>query len=113
MVVSLTGGQVHDIKQAEALVAQVEPQALLADKGYDADAFIECLEVCAITPVIPPKSNCKVKRNCDFALYRERNLIERFFNVIKHSRGLATRYEKPARNFLAGIHLVCALSWLK
>ena len=113
LAVSLTGGQVHDIKQAETLVAQVEPKALLADKAYDADAFIECLEVRAITPVIPPKSNRKVKRSCDFALYRERNLIERFFNVIKHFRGNATRYEKTARNFLAGIHLVCALSWLK
>ena len=113
MVVSLTGGQTHDITQAEALAAQVEPQALLADKAYDADAFIESLEARAITPVIPPKSNRKAKRDCDFALYAERNLIERFFNIIKHFRGIATRYEKTARNFLAGIHLVCALSWLK
>ena len=113
MVVSLTGGQTHDITQAEALAAQVEPQALLADKAYDSDAFIESLEVRAITPVIPPKSNRKAKRDCDFALYAERNLIERFFNIIKHFRGIATRYEKTARNFLAGIHLVCALSWLK
>ena len=113
LVVSLTGGQTHDITQAEALAAQVEPQALLADKAYDADAFIESLEARAITPVIPPKSNRKAKRDCDFALYRERNLIERFFNIIKHFRAIATRYEKTARNFLAGIHLVCALSWLK
>ena len=113
MVVSLTGGQTHDITQAEALAAQVEPQALLADKAYDSDAFIESLEVRAIQPVIPPKSNRKAKRDCDFALYAERNLIERFFNIIKHFRGIATRYEKTARNFLAGIHLVCALVWLK
>ena len=107
LAVSLTGGQVHDIKEAEGLVAQIEPQALLADKGYDSDALIESLEVRAITPVIPPKSNRKVKRHCDFALYAERNLIERFFNIIKHFRGIATRYEKTARNFLAGTHLVC------
>ena len=113
MAVSLTGGQVHDIKQAEELVAQVEPQALLADKGYDSDALIESLEARAITPVIPPKSNRATKRYCDFALYAERNLIERFFNIIKHFRGIATRYEKTARNFLAGIHLVCSLAWLK
>ena len=79
MALSLTGGQVHDIAQAEALAAQVEPDALLADKGYDCDGFIESLKVRAITPVIPPKSNRKVKRDCDFALYAERNLIERFF----------------------------------
>ena len=113
MAISLTGGQAHDITQAEILAAQVEPKALLADKGYDADSFIESLRVRAIAAVIPPKSNRKIKRDCDFALYRERNLVERFFNIIKHFRAIATRYEKTARNFLAGLHLVCALAWLK
>ena len=113
MALSLTGGHVHDITQAERLAAQVEPEALIGDKGYDADGFIRSLEVRAIKPVIPPKSNRKVKRDCDFALYAERNLVERFFNTIKHFRGIATRYEKTARNYLAGLHLVCALAWLK
>lgn len=113
LALSLTGGNAHDITQAETLAAQVEPEALLADKGYDADSFIKSLEQRAIKPVIPPKSNRKVKRDCDFALYAERNLIERFFNTIKHFRGIATRYEKTARNFLAGLHLVCAITWLK
>ena len=113
LALSLTGGQVHDITQAEALAAQVEPGALIADKGYDADHFVDSLKVRAITPVIPPKSNRKTKRDCDFALYAERNLVERFFNAIKHFRGIATRYEKTARSYLAGLHLVCALAWLK
>ncbi len=113
LALSLTGGQVHDITQAEALTALVEPEALLADKGYDADHFVESLTVRAIKTVIPPKSNRKIKRDCDFALYRERNLVERFFNTIKNFRAIATRYEKTARNFLAGLHLVCALVWLK
>jgi transposase len=113
LALSLTGGQVHDITQAETLAAKVQPEALLGDKGYDADSFIEALEVRAIEPVIPPKSHRKIKRNCDFALYAERNLIERFFNFIKQFRGIATRYEKTARNFLAGLHLACAIAWLK
>ena len=113
MAVSLTGGQVHDIKEAEGLVAQIEPQALLADKGYDSDEFVESLGLRSITPVIPPKSNRKTKRHCDFALYCERNLVEKFFNLLKQFRGIATRYEKTARNFLAGVHLACALVWLK
>ena len=113
LALSLTGGQVHDITQAEALLSLVAPQALLADKGYDADHFVDSLAVRAIKVVIPPKSNRSIKRDCDFALYCERNLVERFFNVIKHFRAIATRYEKTARNFLAGIHLVCALAWLK
>ena len=86
---------------------------MLADKGYDSDAFLARLQARAITAVIPPKSIRIVKRDCDFALYRERNLVERFFNTIKHFRGIATRYEKTARNFLAALHLVGALSWLK
>ena len=97
LALSLTGGQVHDITQAETLAAEIEPGALLADKGYDADSFIKSLEVRAITPVIPPKSNRKIKRDGDFALYAERNLIERFFNSIKHFRAIATRYEKTAQ----------------
>ena len=113
LALSLTGGQVHDITQADALLALVEPQALLADKGYDADHFVESLTARAIEVVIPPKSNRKVKRDCDFALYCERNIVERFFNTIKHFRAIATRYEKTAQNFLAGLHLACALAWLK
>ena len=105
MALSLTGGQVHDITQAKALAAEVQPQALLGDKGYDADSFIQNLKVRAIKPVIPPKSKQPH--------YAERNLIERFFQFIKQFRGIATRYEKTARNFLAGLHLVCALPWLK
>jgi transposase len=113
LALSLTGGQVHDITQAEPLLALVEPAALLADKGYDAGRFVDGLTARGIKVVIPPKSNRKVKRDCDFALYCERNLVERFFCTIKHFRAIATRYEKTARNFLAGLHLVCALAWLK
>ena len=83
---------------------------MLADIGYNADSFIESLILRSIKPVIPPKSNRKIKREYDFALYAERNLVARFFNTIKHFRGIAKRYEKTARNFLAGIHLVCALA---
>jgi transposase len=113
LALSLTGGQTHDITQAETLIAEVEPDALLADKGYDSDGFIASLERREIAVVIPPKANRKTKRACDYALYAERNLIERFFQYIKQFRGIATRYEKTARNFLAGLHLVCALAWLK
>ena len=74
---------------------------------------VESLTARAIEVVIPPKSNRKVKRDCDFALYCERNIVERFFNMIKHFRAIATRYEKTAQNFLAGLHLACALAWLK
>jgi putative transposase len=101
----LTPGQAHDLTCAEPLIENADPDALIADKAYDADPFVETLERRAITPVIPPKANRKTKRACDFALYRERNLIERFFNQLKHFRAVATRYDKLARNFLAGVQL--------
>jgi len=60
-----------------------------------------------------PKPIEKSSVNVIHTLYRERNRIERFFNIIKQFQGIATRYEKTARNFLAGLHLVCAPVWVK
>ena len=105
----LTAGQAHDLTCAEPLLDAVDPEALLGDKAFDADSFIDTLTRRDITPVIPPKANRKAPRSCDFALYCERNLIERFFNKLKHFRAIATRYDKLARNFLAGIQLACAI----
>jgi transposase len=105
----LTPGQDHDLTCAKPLLENADPDALLADKAYDADSLIDSLEQRAITPVIPPKANRKVKRDCDFVLYCERNLIERFFNKIKHYRAIATRYDKLARNFLAAVQLIAAI----
>ena len=105
----LTPGQAHDLTGAEALLDTVAPRALLGDKAYDADPLLDRLAQRAITAVIPPKANRKTPRRCDFALYCERNLIERFFNKLKHFRAIATRYDKLARNFLAGVQLACAM----
>jgi transposase len=79
----------------------------------EAYPFIEHREVRRIKPVIPPRAHRTTPRECDFALYSERNLAERFFTSSKHVRAIATRYERTARNVLAGVHLVCALAWLK
>ena len=105
--VMLSPGQDHDLTCAESLIEAVDPGALIADKAFDADPFIGALDARAITPVIPPKSNRKTPRRCDFALYCERNLIERFFNKLKQFRAIATRYDKLAKIFLAGVQLAC------
>ena len=104
----LTPGQAHDLACAELLIENAEPDALLADKAYDADLFVGTLRQREIIPVIPSKANRKIQRACDFALYCERNLVERFFNLLKHFRAIATRYDKLARNFLAGVQLAAA-----
>jgi transposase len=72
----LTPGQAHDLACAEPLIESADPDALIADKAYDADPFIETLDQRGITPVIPPKANRKIQRACDFALYCERNLVD-------------------------------------
>ena len=106
----LTPGQAHDVAGAEeTLIEAADPDILIADKAFDADPFIDILTDRDITPVIPPKANRKYSRPCDFALYCERNLIERFFNKLKHFRAVATRYDKLARNFLAGVQLASAM----
>jgi transposase len=105
----LTPGQAHDLACAEPLIGSVDPGALLGDKAYDADPLIDTLMRRGITPVIPPKANRTTPRACDFALYCERNLIERFFNKLKHFRAIATRYDKLAKIFLAGVQLASAI----
>ncbi|KRB67977.1 hypothetical protein ASE07_10015 [Noviherbaspirillum sp. Root189] len=62
--------------------------------------------------VIPPKRNRVVQRGYDHHLYKDRNLIERFFNRIKQFRRIATRYEKLARNYLSFLNLVCTYLWI-
>jgi len=109
----LTAGQVHDLAGADALVPGMEAEALLADKAYDADKrVIEPLEAAGKTAVIPPKKNRKSPRTYDNELYEARHLIENFFCWAKQFRGIATRYDKTSRNFLAAFHMVAVLCWL-
>ena len=62
---------------------------------------------------IPPKSNRRSKPYFSTWLYRERNLIERFFSKLKHFRRVATRYDKLAENFLAMAQLASMRLWLR
>ena len=91
----------------------MDASTLLADKAYDADErVIEPLRAAGKTAVIPSKSNRKVQRPHDQDLYEARHLIENFFCRIKQFRAIATRYDKRAINFLAGIYLAATLVWL-
>ncbi len=109
----LTAGQVHDLEGADALLPQMQADVLLADKAFDADErVIKPLLAVGKTPVIPPKSNRKVLRSYDKEMYKWRHLMENFYCKLKQYRAIATRYDKTARNFLAGIHLAAAVIWL-
>jgi transposase len=89
------------------------PAALLADKGYDADAIRADLACRNIQAVIPGRSNRRVKIEHDRALYKERNQIERFFGRLKINRAIATRYDQLAESFLSMVHIASARYWLK
>jgi len=81
----LTGGQASDIGQADTLLEMTPEgaQAFVGDKGYDSDAFVQAIEARGLEAVIPPRSNRKDGRECDWFVYKERHLIECFFNKIK------------------------------
>lgn len=87
-------------------------KAMLADKGYDADAIREALVAEEIEPVIPPKRNRKTPIDYDRELYKQRNLIERMFNKLKNWRRVATRYDKSADSFLGFISIAAVKLWL-
>jgi transposase len=110
---TLTGGQVADITQAQTLIEQTQPGAVLADKAYDADALLAYIEGKDAKAVIPPKTNRKNQRTFDKHQYRNRNLIERFFAKLKQFRRVATRYDKLDSRLASFVALAASLIWLK
>ncbi len=110
----LTPGQAHDLLGAgDLLSALSEGDILLGDKAYDADWLRRQIEARGAVPNIPDKSNRKDKHCFSKTLYKERNLVERFFNRIKHFRRIATRFEKYADNYLAMIKLASIRIWMR
>jgi transposase len=107
----LTGGQVHDVTQALALVGGLQPSHVIADKGYDSQDVVDGIEQAGALAVIPPRANCTSPRAYDADLDKQRNLIERCFNKLKHFRRLATRYDRKAIYFLAFLYLAAASLW--
>ena len=108
----LSPGQVSDITQAEALIADLPAEHVLADKGYDAKSLRDAITEQGAVAVIPPRATSP-QVPCDFALYCERNLVERFFLKIKHFRRIATRYEQTPRAFMSMLSIISAFIWTR
>jgi transposase len=111
---ALSPGQSYDGATACDLLDQLREGAiLLADRAYDANAIRDFVSERGAWPNIPPMP----QRRDTFAfspwLYRQRNLVERFFNKIKHFRAIATRYDKLAENYLAMIKIAAIRIWLR
>jgi len=110
----LTAGQAHDIRMAEPMLqAMRKGTILLADRAYDTNALRDLAKEKQAWANIPAKRTRKESFPFSSWVYRQRNLVERFFNKLKQFRGIATRYDKDPRNFLAAVKLVAIRIWIR
>lgn len=109
----LTAGQAGDAPMADKLLSDLQPgSTLLADRAYDTDAIRNFAKERKAWANIPTKINRKQTFSFSRWVYRQRNLVERFFNRIKQMRGLATRYDRRADNYLAALKLAAIRIWI-
>jgi len=114
IALKLTEGQAHDGRSAVDMLDSIsEGQILLADRAYDSDALRDSLAERGAWANVKPMSGRKHKPAFSPFLYRYRNLVERFFNKLKHFRAVATRYDKDPANYLAAVKLASARLWLR
>ena len=112
--VVLSAGQASDKAAVPRLIEAMAPaRDLVADRGYDARAILDLVRGAGGRPHIPTQRDRKLQRSVEPELYRQRNLVERFFNKLKHFRRIATRYEKTARNYLAAVLLASTRLWTR
>lgn len=112
--IDLTPGQAHDSKMAEPMLSDIgKGTILLADRAYDTNALRDFAKKKRAWANIPAKQNRKESFPFSSWVYRQRNLVERFFNKLKHFRGIATRYDKAPQNFLAAVKLLATRIWIR
>jgi transposase len=109
----LTGGERNDITQAAALVKDLCAEYVIADKGYDSEAFVLRLKEQDSEPVIPSRATNKVQREIDTHLYKERHLVENQIGKLKQFRRVFSRFDKLAKNYLSFIYFASTLIWLR
>jgi len=89
------------------------PDYVIADKGYDADAFVLLIKKINSEAVIPSKVNRKIQRVIDTELYKERHLIECCIGKLKHFRRVFSRFDKLAKNYLSFVQFASTIVWLR
>jgi transposase len=114
IALKLTEGQAHDGRSAADMLDNLSAgQILLGDRAYDSDGLRRSLAGRGAWANVKPMPNRTNVPAFSAYLYRQRNAVERFFNKIKHYRGVATRYDKRADNYLAGVKLASARIWMR
>jgi transposase len=114
IALKLSEGQAHDGRSADDMLGSIAAgQILLADRAYDSDALRQNLAARgAFANIKPLRNRINLPAFSPF-LYRYRNLVERFFNKLKHFRAVATRFEKHDANYLALVKLAAARIWMR
>ena len=105
----LRPAQAHELGAVEPLLAGVAPQALLADKAFDADRLRADLRNRQIQAVIPPKSNRLRQAAYDVEMYKWRHLIENYFQKLKEFKRIAMRSDKTDTSYAALINRCAAI----
>ena len=109
----LTAGQRHDSLAAKDLLEGFTASAVLADRAYDNNEMRQTIATSGAETVIPSTRSRTTPIPYNKTTYKQRNLIERCFNKLKHCRRFATRYDRRATYFLAFIHLAAAMIWMR
>lgn len=114
VTLKLSEGQAHDGRSAADMLGSLgEGQILLADRAYDSDALRTAMAERGAWANIKPMPHRVDLPAFSLWLYRYRNLVERFFNKLKHSRAVATRFEKHDANYLALVKLAATRIWIR
>lgn len=110
----LSAGNENDSTHAIELMNKVDINGsnLLGDKAYGTKEILSYIKSQGAAAVIPPKSNVKEPWEVDYCLYKERHLVECFFQKIKWFRRVATRYDKLDKSFLAFVYMAAIMIWL-
>jgi transposase len=111
----LSEGQRNDINFAIPVLEHIniEGSRVLADRGYDSQNLIDYIYEYGGEPTIPSKKGAKFERRCDWWLYKERHLVEKYFLKLKGFRRIATRYDKLAFTYMGFVCLASILIWIK
>jgi transposase len=112
-VMLISPGNTSDMTMAPALIEAGAGHfnRLIADKGYDSNAIRAAVQAQGAEVVIPPNRSRKVFIPYDRDAYRTRNLVERLWCRLKDWRRIATRYDKLAANYLAGVFLAASITF--
>lgn len=111
----MSAGNINDNKMVEELLEEINIKGttVLADKAYSTKAVRKYMEEREAKYCIPPKKNYKNKWEYDEWQYKERHLIENFFQKLKNCRRISTRYDRLAERYLSFIYLGCICILLK